>query len=164
MPWKILPCSQHVSLISRECIQVPRCPGASPGNTHMAGPRPQCCFRRALTAFDYQDTLNEAFKAPSWVQATEKQQRKLSSYLSYICCGHTESVMGALQAVQNLYLSRSSHFAYCPLFPKTSPKSMEMEPGQMPDDTFGLRTTAASHPKVLSHSQICFSQLPFPLE
>ena len=36
--------------------------------------------------------------------------------------------MGAPQAVQNLYLSRSSHFASCPLFPKTQQLNHQVEP------------------------------------
>lgn len=114
-----------------------------------------------LDCFGFSRHWMKPSKLHAGCRPTEKQQRELSSCLSSICCGH--SVMGVPRLCKVCTWADPCTL-HTVLFPKTSPKSMEVEPEQMQDDTLGLRIAAASHPEVLSYNQLCFSQLPFPLE
>ena len=62
-----------------------RCSGASPGNTHMAGPRPQCCFRRAWLLL----TIKTHWMKPSKLQVGCRPQKSskenaLPIYLTFV--------------------------------------------------------------------------------
>ena len=123
-----------------------RCPGASPATSTWQAPGPSAVSTE-LDCFWLSRHTEWSLQNSKLGAGQQKSSKASSLPVSPTFVVGTLKVSGVLpQAVQSLYLSRSSHFPYCPLFPKTSPKSMEMEPGQMQDDTLQAQSFCSLSP------------------